>query len=164
VKQLPAHAGGANHLPSPSAAGSRPSRPTNPTAGNTVGEADPVYSHMGARSPGGTPTLKTTWHVCCDRLVSNRGPGIHGSKASISPGRPMEQSSSPRSRASRTTTKKSNSGSVSAKSCATASVCEAGGLPTGVCVQIRRDDLTLAYTVLAGEYTAMIVNSPKSPQ
>jgi len=33
-----------------------------------------------------------------------------------------------------------------------------GGLPTGACVTIRRDDLTLVYTVLSGKYTALIVN------
>lgn len=35
-----------------------------------------------------------------------------------------------------------------------------GGLPTGGCVAIRRDDLTLVYTVLSGKYTALIVKDP----
>ena len=33
-----------------------------------------------------------------------------------------------------------------------------GGLPAGDCVTIRRNDLTLVYTVLSGRYTALIVN------
>jgi hypothetical protein len=80
---------------------------------------DPALVERGLR---GTPTLKTSWLKCCDGPVFNRGPGtISASQTSILPGRQTEQSSSPRSRASPTTTKNSNSGLASARSCATAS-------------------------------------------
>lgn len=36
-----------------------------------------------------------------------------------------------------------------------------GGLPTGLRLPILRDDVTLLYTVLGEEYTAMIVNGPE---
>jgi hypothetical protein len=36
-----------------------------------------------------------------------------------------------------------------------------GGLPAGLSLPVTRGDITLTYTVLSGEYTAMIVNGPE---
>ena len=52
-KDTPAGSPPSTHSPSPSATGSRPPRPTNPDARNTVGETDPRHAINRWRDTGG---------------------------------------------------------------------------------------------------------------
>jgi hypothetical protein len=78
---------------------------------------DPALVERGLKD---TPTRRTNLRERCVPAESNPAPGGRRSQTSISHGRQMEPSSSPRSRASPTRTKKSSSGLASDRCCVTA--------------------------------------------